>query len=149
MTASLIKGRHATATCYAKTIEQSAVDQIRAMCDMPFAEGARIAIMPDAHTGAGCTIGTTMTVTDKVCPNLVGVDIGCGMLTIPITSPVDLARIDQACHEIPSGREVWDGRRERFDLTRLRCYRSLKDTKRLERSLGTLGGGKHDCLRAA
>lgn len=100
--------------------------------------------MPDVHAGKGCTIGTTMTVNDKVCPNIVGVDIGCGMYTLKLADKeLDFEKIDEACHYIPSGKNVWEGRMERFDLTNLRCYRSLKDTKRLERSLGTLGGGNH------
>ena len=100
--------------------------------------------MPDVHAGKGCTIGTTMTVMDKAVPNVVGVDIGCGMYTVELgTEDIDFEKLDEAAHYVPSGMNVWEGRRERFDLTRLRCYRSLKDTKRLERSLGTLGGGNH------
>ena len=139
-----IKGEHATAACYATNIEWSAIEQIHTMCDQPFAAGSRIAIMPDAHAGIGCTIGTTMTVTDKIVPNLVGVDIGCGMFAVDIgATPVDLPAFDEACHAVPSGPHVWEGRRERFDLEELRCFRALKDTKRLGRSLGTLGGGNH------
>lgn len=139
-----IKGAHGTASCYATNIEEEAIEQIRTMLDMPFAEGANTAIMPDAHFGKGCTIGTTMKVTDKAVPNLVGVDIGCGMLTADLGHKnIDLPAFDDACHEVPSGPKVWDGRRERFDLQELRCYRALKDTKRMGRSLGTLGGGNH------
>lgn len=139
-----IEGKHGTAACYAVNIEDECVEQIRGMLDMPFAEGANTAIMPDAHIGVGCTIGTTMRVTDAVVPNLVGVDIGCGMLTADLGhKPVDLPSFDEACHEIPSGYRVWEGRRERFGLEELRCYRLLKDTKRIQRSLGTLGGGNH------
>ena len=140
----VIKGRYNTAVCFAKVIEQEAVDQIRRMCDYPFTEGSRIRIMPDVHAGAGCTIGTTMTITDKAVPNVVGVDIGCGMYTVDLgKGDLDFARLDEAAHYIPSGMNVWEGRRERFDLTGLHCFRELKDTARLERSLGTLGGGNH------
>lgn len=139
-----IEGKHGTAACYATNIEDACIEQIRDMLDMPIAEGANTAIMPDAHFGLGCTIGTTMKVTDKVVPNLVGVDIGCGMLTADIGhKAINLAAFDEACHEIPSGSKVWDGRKERFDLEQLRCYRALKDTKRIARALGTLGGGNH------
>ena len=139
-----IKGKINTALCYAKVIDENAIAQIRRMCDCTLTEGSRIRIMPDVHTGKGCTIGTTMTVTDKVCPNIVGVDIGCGMYTVRLSdADLDFKRIDEACHFIPSGMNVWDGRIEKFDLTDLHCYRSLRDTKRLERSLGTLGGGNH------
>ena len=139
-----IKGKVNTALCYAKVIEDEAVEQIRRMCDYPFTEGSRIRIMPDVHAGKGCTIGTTMTVIDKAVPNVVGVDIGCGMYTSDLGfSDVDFVKVDEAAHYIPSGQNVWEGRQEHFDLTQLRCFRSLKDTKRLERSLGTLGGGNH------
>ncbi len=139
-----IKGKVNTALCYATIIEEGAVEQIRRMCDYALTEGSKIRIMPDVHAGKGCTIGTTMTITDKACPNIVGVDIGCGMYTIKLNEKeLDFEKIDEACHFIPSGMNVWDGRKERFDLTGLRCYRSLKDSKRLERSLGTLGGGNH------
>ncbi len=139
-----IKGKIGTAICYAKIIEDEAIAQIRRMCDYALTENSRIRIMPDVHAGKGCTIGTTMTVTDKVCPNIVGVDIGCGMYSVHLAErALDFAKIDALCHEIPSGMRVWEGRVERFPLDELRCYRSLKDTKRLERSLGTLGGGNH------
>lgn len=139
-----IHGRCGTAIAYAKVIEEEAITQIRRMCDYEFTEGASIRIMPDVHWGKGCTIGTTMTVRDKVVPNLVGVDIGCGMYTVDLgKGEIDLERFDEAAHFVPSGRNLWDGRQERFDLTKLCCYRALKDTKRIARSLGTLGGGNH------
>ena len=139
-----IKGKVNTALSFARVIEDEAIEQIRRMCDYEFTAGSRIRIMPDVHAGKGCTIGTTMTVTDKAVPNIVGVDIGCGMYTVNLgKAEIDLAVLDEACHDIPSGMNVWEGRQERFDLTALRCYRALKDTRRLERSLGTLGGGNH------
>ena len=139
-----IKGKVNTAICYANVIEEEAIEQIRRMCDYEFTAGSRIRIMPDVHAGAGCTIGTTMTVVDKAVPNIVGVDIGCGMYTVNLgKSTLDFEKLDEAAHYIPSGMNVWEGRQERFDLQELRCYRSLRDTKRLERSLGTLGGGNH------
>ena len=139
-----IKGKVNTAVCYAKVVEDEAIQQIQRMCDYALTENCRIRIMPDVHAGKGCTIGTTMTVTDKVCPNIVGVDIGCGMYTVKLAdTALDFEKIDESCHYIPSGMNVWDGRQERFDLTELKCYRMLRDSKRLERSLGTLGGGNH------
>ncbi len=139
-----IKGKVNTALCYATVVEEEAIDQVRRMCDYPFTEGARIRIMPDVHAGKGCTIGTTMTVIDKAVPNVVGVDIGCGMYTVDLgKADIDLEKLDEAAHFIPSGMNVWEGRVERFDLTDLRCFRDLKETKWLERSLGTLGGGNH------
>ncbi len=139
-----IVGKKNTAVCYAKVVEDEAIEQIRRMCDYDCTVGSRIRIMPDVHSGKGCTIGTTMTVVDRVVPNVVGVDIGCGMYTVELgTGDIDLAAVDEAAHYIPSGRNVWEGRQEKFDLTELNCYRELKDTKRLVRSLGTLGGGNH------
>lgn len=139
-----IKGKVTTAICYATVVEEEAIEQIRQMCDYEFTENAKIRIMPDVHAGKGCTIGTTMTIVDKVVPNIVGVDIGCGMYTVELGNiDIDFERVDEAAHFIPSGREVWEGRMEHFDLTGLRCYRNLKQTRRLERSLGTLGGGNH------
>ena len=139
-----IKGKVNTAICFAKVIEDVAIDQIQRMCDYPFTENSQIRIMPDVHAGKGCTIGTTMTVIDKAVPNVVGVDIGCGMYTVNLgNSEIDMEQMDAAAHFIPSGTDVWEGRKERFNLLDLRCYRELKDVKRLERSLGTLGGGNH------
>ena len=139
-----IAGKVSTAICYARVIEDEAINQIRRMCDYEFTAGAKIRIMPDVHAGAGCTIGTTMTITDKAVPNIVGVDIGCGMFTVKLgRDDIDFARFDEAAHYVPSGFNVWEGRQERFDLTRLKCYRNLKDSRRIERSLGTLGGGNH------
>jgi len=139
-----IKGKVNTALCYAKVVEDEAIEQIRRMCDYEFTEGSKIRIMPDVHAGKGCTIGTTMTIVDKAVPNIVGVDIGCGMYTVNLGKvDIDFAKVDEAAHFIPSGMNIWEGRQERFDLEELRCYRELKNTKWLERSIGTLGGGNH------
>lgn len=139
-----IEGRYATAKCFAKVIEESAIEQIRTMCNVDFTEGCQVRIMPDVHSGKGCTIGTTMTIRGKAVPNVVGVDIGCGMYTTRLADKeIDFARVDEAAHFIPSGKKSWEGRQEHFDLTELRCFRFLKNSRRLERSLGTLGGGNH------
>jgi len=139
-----IKGKVNTAICYATVIEEEAIEQIRRMCDYEFTAGSKVRIMPDVHAGKGCTIGTTMTVVDKAVPNVVGVDIGCGMYTVKLGKiEIDFERLDEACHFVPSGMKVWEGRKERFDLERLQCFRELRDSRRLERSLGTLGGGNH------
>lgn len=140
----IINGKFAQAVCFARIIEDESAQQIQRMCDYDFTAGSVIRIMPDVHAGKGCTIGTTMTVADKVVPNIVGVDIGCGMYTVRLDQrEIDFAALDEAAHYIPSGKNVWNERKERFDLTKLRCFRNLKDTPRLERSLGTLGGGNH------
>lgn len=103
--------------------------------------------MPDIHAGAGCTIGTTMTITDKIVPNLVGVDIGCGMETIRIKEKhTELQKLDKLIYEkIPSGFNVREKTHRYFDeinLEDLFCYKHI-DPRRAEKSLGTLGGGNH------
>lgn len=139
-----IKDKVNTAICYATVVEDEAIEQIRRMCDYPMSEGSQIRIMPDVHYGKGCTIGTTMTISDKAVPNVVGVDIGCGMYTVNLGhQEIDFEKLDEVCHAIPHGNDVWNERHMKFDLTRLECYRQLKDSKRLERSIGTLGGGNH------
>ena len=139
-----IKGKINTAISYAKTIDEKARAQIARMCDYEFTEGSKIRIMPDVHAGKGCTIGTTMTVHDKAVPNIVGVDIGCGMYTAKLEDKtIDFERLDEAAHFIPSGRNVWEEKQEDFDITRLYCAEKLRHKGRIENSVGTLGGGNH------
>lgn len=139
-----IKGKVNTALCYASVVDSNAIEQIRRMCDYEFTAGSKIRIMPDVHAGKGCTIGTTMTVTDKAVPNVVGVDIGCGMYTVNLgRDDIDFAKLDAAAHYIPSGMNVWNEEMEKFDLTELRCYDQLKKLNWLKGSLGSLGGGNH------
>lgn len=76
------EGKVATAICYAKVVEAEAIEQIRRMCNYELTAESQVRIMPDVHAGKGCTLGTTMTILDKACPNIVGVDIGCGMYTV-------------------------------------------------------------------
>ena len=143
-TLEIIEGKINSAISFAKIMEDTARAQIQQMCDYEFTRDSKIRIMPDVHSGKGCTIGTTMTITDKAVPNIVGVDIGCGMFTVKLeTDSIDFEKFDEAAHFIPSGRNVWGGRQTRFNLQELLCYRSLNDTRRMERSLGTLGGGNH------
>lgn len=114
------------------------------MCDYELTAGSKVRIMPDVHAGKGCTVGTTMTVIDKAVPNIVGVDIGCGMYTVCLgKTDIDFEKFDESAHFIPCSMNVWKECQEHFDLTALRCYGSLTDINRLEYSLGTLGGGNH------
>ncbi len=139
-----IKGKINTAISYAKTIDENARAQIARMCDYEFTRDSRIRIMPDVHAGKGCTIGTTMTVVDKAVPNIVGVDIGCGMYTVKLEDKtIDFERLDEAAHFIPSGRNVWEEKQEDFDINRLHCVEKLRHKGRIENSVGTLGGGNH------
>lgn len=136
---------------YAQNLESAAMEQIETLANATAFDGAKIRIMPDAHAGAGCVIGFTAELGDKVVPNLVGVDIGCGVIAqwLPIAHREMDERffrtLDKIVHEVvPAGPSVHQSRRVRFDaMSDLRCFRSLKDTKRLERSIGTLGGGNH------
>ena len=139
-----IKGKTSTAICYASIIEPKAIDQIRRMCDYEFTRGSKIRIMPDVHAGKGCTIGTTMTVVDKAVPNIVGVDIGCGMYTVELgKEDIDLKKLDEAAHFIPSGMNVWNDIQENFNIEELKCYDQLINIDWLKCSLGSLGGGNH------
>lgn len=141
-----IKGKFADAIVYAKTVEQSAIDQIELLCSQEFTKGAKIRIMPDVHTGAGCVIGFTANLGDMVIPNIVGVDIGCGMLCVKLGNVnIDFYRLDEIIRKyVPSGTNVQEGRLIKYPaLQQMHCYRSLRDTKRIERSIGTLGGGNH------
>ena len=139
-----IQGKIGSALCFAKTVEAEAVEQIRRMCDYEPTRGSRIRIMPDVHAGKGCTIGTTMTVEGRVVPNVVGVDIGCGMYTVRLLDrEVNFEKVDEAAHWIPSGMHVWDDVQAEFDLSQLRCFPHLQYRSRLECSMGTLGGGNH------
>ena len=131
---------------FTKNIEQEAIDQIDELLNQEAFKDSKIRIMPDVHAGKGCVIGFTGDLGDKVIPNIVGVDIGCGMLCVELGNiDLDLERLDKIIREyVPSGFEVHDERKYKFlKLQDLKCYRELKDTKRLERSIGTLGGGNH------
>ncbi len=143
----ILNGKYNSAKVFTDNIEQDAIAQIIAFCSQPMSEGAQIRIMPDVHAGSGCTIGTTMTITDKVIPNLVGVDIGCGMETVRLKEKhIELQKLDKLIYEkIPSGfaiREKPHRYGEKIDLTELYCYKHI-DPLRAEKSIGTLGGGNH------
>ena len=142
-----IKGAFNSAICYTDSLEEFAAEQIKSVCDRPEFEGCRLRIMPDVHAGKGCTIGTTMTIKDKIVPGMVGVDIGCGMETVELAErEVDLAALDALIHtQIPCGREVRDAPHPlsaELDLTELRCAEHV-NLDRARRSIGTLGGGNH------
>lgn len=145
-----VDGKYGSAIIFTDLAEEEAISQVINICNMDYMKDAHVRIMPDIHAGAGCVIGFTAKVTDKICVNLIGVDIGCGVLTIELSKvDIDLVQLDKICHEVPSGMNTWDRKQEPFDLTQLKCYRNLRDTGRIERSLGTLGGGRNDCSRIA
>lgn len=131
---------------FTEAIEPEALNQIYTLIKQPAFQDCKVRIMPDVHAGAGCVIGFTADLGDKVIPNIVGVDIGCGMLTIELgKADIDFSKLDTVIRKfIPNGKNVHEGRIGKFDrLQELHCYRDLKDTKRIERSIGTLGGGNH------
>lgn len=142
-----ISGKYNRAICYCEELEEQAREQILSVCNQEAFSGSKIRIMPDVHAGKGCTIGTTMTVTDKIVPGMVGVDIGCGMETVKIAEgEIDFAKLDALIHrEIPSGRNVREIPHELnagIDLYALRCADSV-NLERARKSIGTLGGGNH------
>lgn len=142
-----IRGTYGEAKVFTNELDNSASGQIKALCEQPFITGSKIRIMPDVHAGKGCTIGTTMTIEDYVVPNLVGVDIGCGMLTVQLEEKrLNLPELDSFIHQnIPYGRDVRERTHRshgRINLEDLRCYKKV-DTRRAKESLGTLGGGNH------
>ncbi len=104
----VIKGKYGTAKVFTDNMELSDGNSIRAFCDQPYTAESKIRIMPDVHTGKGCTIGTTMTVMDTIVPNVVGVDIGCGMLTVKLKEKrINLPELDSFIRQnIPYGRDV-------------------------------------------
>lgn len=147
-----LEGKFNTAKVFVNHIEQEAMSQIIQLLSQECAYGSKIRIMPDTHAGKGCPIGTTMTITDKIVPNLVGVDIGCGVLLQKISEKnIDLQLLDEAIYaNVPSGQEVRVDAHplaatlnmEQFLLQNLRCKDHV-DMNRALLSIGTLGGGNH------
>ena len=145
-----INGKYNSAKVFTDSLEPVSEEQIKRLCDQSFVVESKIRLMPDVHAGAGCTIGTTMTIRDKIVPNLVGVDIGCGMETLVIkadsaaSKDFDPARLDKLIYSrIPSGSDIRDDEHpynDTIDLAKIRCPVHLA---RARRSIGTLGGGNH------
>jgi RNA-splicing ligase RtcB len=142
-----LHGKYNTAKVFTDNVENEAITQIINLLNQEFVTGSKIRIMPDTHAGAGCTIGTSMTIDDKVVPNLVGVDIGCGMETVILKdTKVELQKLDKVIHEhIPAGFSIREEPHPFLDevkLSELRCLKNV-NLNRAELSLGTLGGGNH------
>lgn len=142
-----LKGKYNEAKIFTDVVDEAAISQVLLLLNQEFVSGSKIRLMPDIHAGAGCTIGTTMTITDKIVPNLVGVDIGCGMETIRIKEKqIELQKLDKLIYDkIPSGfrvREKTHRYLEEINLKDLYCYKNI-NPERAEKSLGTLGGGNH------
>lgn len=143
----IVKGKYNDAKIFTDVVDDTAVAQIKALCDQPFAQDSKIRVMPDVHAGEGSTIGTTMTISDSVVPNLVGVDIGCGMEVIKVKNKfIEVQKLDKLIRQaIPAGFSI-RGQAHSFadeiDLSELYCADKV-DIGRAYRSMGTLGGGNH------
>lgn len=142
-----LRGKYATASIYASVVEDSVNSQVLDFCNSPAAENSNIVIMPDCHSGSGCVIGTTATVKNKVIPNTVGVDIGCGVSVVKIDKTnLDLEKLDKVIHDkIPAGQKVNKSPykdSEKLKLEELKCLKEI-DINRAHKSIGTLGGGNH------
>lgn len=145
-----VSGRFNSAKVFTEDVDEKSLGQIKTLCDQRFSEGSRIRLMPDVHAGAGCTVGTTMTVTDKICPNLVGVDIGCGMETVVFAAESRTSRefspekLDNCIRKsVPSGFSIRKFPHKFAEQVEWDKIRGKYDRKRAVLSLGTLGGGNH------
>ena len=141
-----VKGKYGKAIIHADIFDEGTKIQVKTLLDQKFTKGLKVRIMPDCHSGTGCVIGTTMTIKDKIVPNLVGVDIGCGMLCIKLGQiDLDLAKLDDYIHQnIPAGQNVnSDIVESAVKLEDLKCFDKLKQVNYLKKSIGTLGGGNH------
>lgn len=142
-----LSGKYSSAKVFTDVIEPDAISQIITLCSQELSKDSKIRIMPDVHAGTGCTIGTTVTITDKAVPNMVGVDIGCGMETVKIKEKhIELQKLDKLIYEkIPSGfgiRNTPHRYAEKIPLENLYCIEHI-DLEKAEKSIGTLGGGNH------
>lgn len=142
-----LNGKFANAKIFTDLVDQASISQVIELLNQPFVEGSKIRMMPDIHAGAGCTIGATMSVGDKICANLVGVDIGCGMLCVQIKDKyIDFDRLDEVIRKyVPSGFAIRSKPHkfaDQIDLAKLRCADHV-DLDRAYKSIGTLGGGNH------
>ncbi|MFA7370554.1 MAG: RtcB family protein [Sphaerochaetaceae bacterium] len=141
-----IEGKFGEAKVFATSIDSGAREQIKTLLDQDFIKGAKVRIMSDVHVGVGCVIGFTADLKDRVVPNIVGVDIGCGVLTVELGQlKVDLAKLDQLIYSrIPAGKNMHKQKVVHFEpLYELRMFKELQNLERLENSIGTLGGGNH------
>lgn len=142
-----LQGKYATAKVFTDVVDEASISQVITLLNQPYMDGSRVRMMPDIHAGAGCTIGTTMTVSDKICPNLVGVDIGCGMETIRIKEThLEPQKLDKVIREgIPSGFSIRTKAHryaDNINLSELCCAKKV-NIDRAYNSIGTLGGGNH------
>lgn len=143
----IVKGAFSEAKIFTDQIEEYAKAQIQMICDNPVSQDSKIRIMPDVHPGNVGTVGLTMTVKERMIPNLLGIDIGCGVSCVKVKGKkIELQKLDTVIRErIPVGFQIREGLHtlaEAFRLDRLCCFRHVNEGKALL-SLGTLGGGNH------
>lgn len=131
---------------FTENIEEEAIKQINLLLEQEPFRNCKVRIMPDVHAGKGCVIGFTADLGDKVIPNIVGVDIGCGMLCVELGNiEIDLEKLDKVINQyIPVGRNIREHKLMDFEaINQLYCLRELRETKKFNRAIGTLGGGNH------
>jgi RNA-splicing ligase RtcB len=147
-----LRGRYNTADVFNDSVEATAVSQIINLLNQPFTENASIRIMPDVHAGAGCVIGFTADLREMVIPNLIGVDIGCGMLVVDVTESVDFAhsltsvvKLDEHIHNaIPAGFSIHNQNPIAYKyFENMVCFNNLYKNENFGKAIGTLGGGNH------
>lgn len=142
-----LKGKHNTAKVFTDNVDELTISQVIGMLNEPFTKGSKIRIMPDTHAGKGSVIGTTMTITDKVVPNLVGVDIGCGMLCTELNvkkEDIDFIKLDKVIHKsVPSGMNIRQKQHVLSTSIPFEDVRAPFNLDRAQKSVGTLGGGNH------
>lgn len=146
-----LKGKYNCAKIFTDVVDEASIAQVLELCNQEFTKNQAIRMMPDIHAGAGCTIGTTMTISDKIVPNLVGVDIGCGMYAVQLEeTEIDFEKLDNVIREyVPAGMNIRNTPHnfvKFLKLHYLHCYKNI-DANRAELSIGTLGGGNHFILR--
>lgn len=146
----IVEGKFNSAKVFTDVVEEKSLEQIETLCNQEFVAGQKIRLMPDVHAGAGCTIGTTMTIGDKIVPNLVGVDIGCGMETLVIRAKSEVSKhfnpeeLDKIIRKnIPSGRDIRKFPHRLAKEVDFEKVRGKFDRHRAWLSVGTLGGGNH------
>ena len=142
-----IKGQYNVAIVFTDEIEETAKQQVYELCNLEFLQDEKIRMMPDLHAGKGCTIGTTMTITDKIVPNFVGVDLGCGMICVKLdvkNEAIDFKKLDQIIrHNVPSGMNIRGKAHENVAKIPFNEIIAPINENRARRSIGTLGGGNH------
>lgn len=137
-----LKGKYNSCKVFTDNIDSETISQLTNLLNQEFVSGSKIRIQPDTHAGRGCVIGTTMTITDKIVPNLVGVDIGCGMRAIKLAEKhLDLPNLDSVVHKyIPAGFEIHE---EAIATSGVADILAPINVDKAFKSLGTLGGGNH------